>query len=119
VKKELILSQHHQKEDKEYPSDRVKAILNMSRALWGEVSPALRSARVKWDDSAVYLYFFYDGKISEEDNESAECVATEFIASYPDHNLEVNIIRLDYPQKVPEEGELVYKRREAKPQNEV
>jgi hypothetical protein len=113
------LSQQHQKRDKDYPLDRVKAILTMSKSLWGEVSPALRAARVKWDAHTVCLYFFYDGKISEEDHESAECVATEFIASYPEYNLEVEILRLDYPARIPEEGELVYMRREAKPRNEI
>ena len=65
----------------------------MNRALWGEVSPALHAARIKMDDKIIYLFFYYDSEISEEDNESAECVATEVISDYPEHTLEVNILR--------------------------
>ncbi len=88
----------------------------MNRALWGEVAPALRKASVKWDDNSVDLYFYYDGQISEEDRESAECVATEFIASYPEYELNVHILRWDYPKQIPNEGELVYCRRESTPE---
>lgn len=109
------MSQQDQKNGKDDPIDRIGAILTMNRALWGEVSPPLRAVRVNWDKDAVYLYFFYNGEISEEDRESAECVATEFISSYPEYNLEVRILRLDYPARIPNEGELVYMRREAKP----
>lgn len=84
----------------------------MNRALWGEVSPVLRAARIKWDNQTVHLFFYYDGEISEQDNESAECVATEFIACYPEYELEVNILRWDYPKQIPNEGELIYLRRE-------
>ncbi len=107
------MSQQHPKNNKDYPLDRVKAIVAMNRALCGEVSPPLRAARVKWDDEIFYLYFYYDGEISEEDNESAECAATEFIACYPEYRPIINIIRLDYPHPIPqEEGETVYLRRE-------
>lgn len=87
----------------------------MNRSLWGEVSPALRSVRVNWDCTTVFLYFYYDGNISDEDNESAECIATEFISCYPEYQLEVEILRLDYPKPIPQkEGEMVYMRRESK-----
>ena len=76
----------------------------------------LRSASIKWDDHCVYVYFFYDGPISEENEESAQCAATEVIACFSEHQLEVNIQRLDYPHPLPQDvGELVYRRREAKP----
>jgi len=108
------LSQQPPKSNKkDYPLDRVNAILSMNRALWGEVSPALRSVRIKWDNEIVDLYFYYDGEISEEDNESAECIATEFIAGYPEYKLEVHILRWDYPKSIPEEGEPIYYRRES------
>ena len=59
-------------QNKKDPIDHVGAILTMNRALWGEVSPALRAARIKWDDQAIHLFFYYDGEISEEDHESPE-----------------------------------------------
>lgn len=116
AKKERILSPQHQKNNKDYPIDYPGAILNMNRALWGEVSPALRAVKVKWDQDVVYLFYFYDGEISEEDNDSAQCVSAEFISSYPEYKLEEFILRVDYPKPIPKEGELVYKRRESNPE---
>lgn len=87
--------------------------MSMNRALWGEVSPALRAAMITWDEKKVHLYFYYDGKISEEDNESAECIATEVIADFTGYQLEVDILRWDYPKPIPQgHAEMVYMRRE-------
>jgi hypothetical protein len=62
------------------------------------------------------LYFYYDGKISEEDQESSECVATEVISDFPEHKLKIDILRWDYPKPIPQEGlETVCYRKEAKP----
>jgi hypothetical protein len=106
------LSQQNQNEKKS-SLDRVEAIVSLNRALWGEVSPALRAAKIKCDEKSIHLFFYYDGEISEEDNESAECVATEVIADYPKHKLEVDILRWDFPKPIPQnEGDLVYRRRE-------
>jgi hypothetical protein len=116
VKKELTLSQQHQTSEKYNKIDRVRAILSMNRALWGEVSPALRAAKIKWDDITIHLFFYYDGEISEDDYESAQDVATEVISDFPKHELEVNILRWDYPKPIPQESlETVYRRREKKP----
>ena len=91
---------------------RINAILSLSRGLWGEVFPSLRSASIDWNDDKIILYFYYDGEISEDDHESLECVATEVISDFPEYGLDVNIERWDYPQKVPQIGELVYYRKE-------
>ncbi len=104
--------QHDPNKNKSYKLDRVGAILSLNTALLVEVSPALRSAQIKWDQELIHLFFYYDGEVSEEDHESAERVATEVIASYPEHQLEIDILRWDYPKPIPKVGELVYYRRE-------
>ena len=95
--------------------DRLDAIVYLNRALWGEVFPSLRSASIGWDENKIILYFYHDGEISEDDHESLECVATEVIACFPYHGLDVNIERCDYPKRVPQIGELVYYRKEPTP----
>src|ERR1700733_14322379 len=92
---------------KYYKIDRASALLSFNRALWGEVSPKLRCAKILWDKSTIRLFFYYDGDISEEDHESSECAATEVIADFPEHQLDVQIIRLDHPKPIPKEGETV------------
>src|SRR5258708_5912730 len=91
VRKELTLSQQDQKNNKEYPINRINAILSLNRALCCEVSPKLRCARINWDNDTVWLYFYYDGDISEEDDESAQCVATEVITDFPEYELKIEI----------------------------
>lgn len=103
-----------------YEINRVRAILSMTRALLGEVSPNLRKATIKWDNKKIHLYFYYDGEISEDDNESAEFVLTEVIADFPKYEFGIDILRCDYPQKPPEdEGEIIYFRRESRPNMEI
>ena len=106
------MSQQSQKNKRYDPIDRVGAILSMNRALWVEVSPLLRAALISWNDEEIHLFFYYDGEISEKDNESAECAATEVIAGYPEYALEIDILRWDTPKPIPQTGELVYYRRE-------
>ncbi len=104
--------QHDPNKNKNYKLDRVGAILSLNRALLAETVPSLRAAQIKWDQELIHLFFYYDGEVSEEDHESAECAATEVIASYPEHQLEIDILRWDYPKLIPKVGELVYYRRE-------
>lgn len=102
----------------QYRINRVDAILSLNRALIGEVFSQLRAAKIQWDDETVSLFFYYDGEISEENQESLECVATEVIADFSYHKLEVNINRCDYPICIPQSEEsniaLVYRRKEVK-----
>lgn len=108
------MSQQNQNERKEGKISRVQAILALNRALWGEVFPKLRAARIHWDNTKLNLHFYCDGKISENDQESIESIATEVIANFPNHQLKVEVLSLKYPNRIPEIGELVYLRKEKK-----
>jgi hypothetical protein len=90
----------------------INTVLSLNRGLWLEVSPALRAAQIKWDHKTLILNFYYNGEISDEDWESAECVSTEVISEFPEYELEINIVRLDEPQPIPLNGILVYHRKE-------
>lgn len=103
----------HQSPNNSHQSLRITSLLAVLYGLIGEVSPPLRAVRIKWDEKTIHLYFYYDGEIAEEDRESAECIATEIISNFSAHTLEVNILRWDYPKQIPNEGELVYMRRES------
>lgn len=101
------------------PELRIDALLASFFGLSGEVFPALRALYVDWDKELVYLYFYYDGEISEDDHESAECVATQIISHFSDHLLEIEILRIDYPRPLPNAGILVYQRREPLLSNQI
>lgn len=103
-------------QEKEDKLNRVRAILSMNRAMWGEISPTLRAIQISWNTEKIYIFYYYDGEIADEDRFSAECISTEMMAGYPDYELEENIIQWNYPKPIPDNGELVYMRRESSPE---
>lgn len=90
-------------------------ILSYQAALLDAVTPELRAVIVNIDKDTKILYsrFYYDGDVSEETIDLWSCVETEASASLgPDCRVDGNIERLDYPQKIPCHGYLVYLRKE-------
>ncbi|HEX4839937.1 MAG TPA: hypothetical protein VFU89_05810 [Rhabdochlamydiaceae bacterium] len=97
---------------KKYSEFKSNALLAGFNALLGEVSPKLRSVNIDWDQNTVYLYFYFDGKVTEEDHESAEMIATETIAKFGEHVLETKIVRIDFPKAIPNTGIPIFHRKE-------
>lgn len=52
----------------------------LSRALLGEVFPALRLVRFEFDDDSIFVDYYVDGEIAERDAESISCAETELLA---------------------------------------
>ena|GEM_PF-3919440 len=102
-----------QKSSQNNVSDPLEGFLYLNRALTYEVFSSLRAVLFKWDVEKLYIFFFCDGEISEDDYESAQCIATQMIANFNNFLLDVEIIRLDYPSPVPEIGVLAYHRYES------
>ena len=88
-------------------------MLSVQRGLWGNASLNLRAVCADCDNKKIYVDFFYDGEISEEDHELYESVLDDI---YSDYSIETEFympsIRLDYPQKIPLRGRWVYYRYE-------
>lgn len=85
-------------------------------ALLGKVRPNLRSIKIDINEAKniVYFWFYFDGEVSAEDKQIVENICTEVIAFFSsEYCLEVNIDRLDYPQKIPSLGGYLYKRDES------
>lgn len=107
-----MFRQDQKNNPKKHPLNRTEIILTIIRALWGEVSPALREVRISWDEETFHLLFYYDGEVLEEDYHSVRRIATGFIEYYSGYRLRVDILRLDYPKLIPQKAELIYSRRE-------
>ena len=102
--------------DNIYNTLRIKVLLSTVKALFGEVSPPLRTLRLAWNDEEVCLYYYFDGEISEIDRLSAKRVETKLSSELANQTVKSEIIRLDYPARLPQEkGEAVYRRREVAP----
>lgn len=81
----------------ESQEQRVRVLMTVQVALLGEVHPSVRKVGVGWTDKSIRVLVFHDGEPSEDQVESASCIETEIMASFPAHEVEVSTVRLDRP----------------------
>jgi hypothetical protein len=87
--------------------------LSLQRALLGEVSSNLRAVVFSITDLTIDARFYFDGPISQEDEESTSCVETEVLADYDqEYTVTARCIRLDFPAPISDNGIWIYLRRE-------
>lgn len=87
-------------------------LLNTLGALLGEVVPSLRGVAVDWKDNTILMYFYNDGELSDELENDYSCIGTEVVASYYDAMINETIVRLDFPNPLPEHKYWAYRRKE-------
>jgi hypothetical protein len=96
---------------------RIDIILSGQAALVGSVGANLRVVQVTWKETKIHLYFIYDGKFTNEDEEECNKVAERMQRDFSNTNIEVSHLQVDYPQKLPTPLEKqytwLYARREA------
>lgn len=86
----------------------VKAGMN----LWG-VSPSLRAISIGWDECSINIYFIYDKAISDDAEETSECIATQVLADFSFVKaFRTHHIQCDFPHPIPQFGQEVYRREE-------
>ena len=90
----------------------IHLILSGTRALWGSVTPPLRSVSIELKDETIIWKCAFDTNASEDDFELASDAAGEVIADFPNYNLEEIIIIV--PDNIPTEPleNLIYLRHE-------
>lgn len=99
----------------EHEIDISYALLAVQHALIGKVTPNLRvvTIKVNLEKKIVKICFFYDKEIPEEDFETANTTITEMISDFPpDYDLDDYIERIDYPNPIPIDGSIVFRRKE-------
>lgn len=76
-------------------------------------SPKIRGVTAFWrdKDNTACISFYFDGEISEKEQEDASDACTEIIAHIPESFMEENYFRWDYPKPLPKEY-LAFKREE-------
>src|SRR5688572_7154269 len=72
-------------------------LLTAQVALLGEVSSSIRAVTIGWSTTEIRLRAIVDGLPFDDDVDSMECVGTEIIASFPQHQIAVEVVRLDAP----------------------
>lgn len=96
-------------------SEVAELIMSFNRALLGEVPWALRRVTTKMEEKVIRVQFVFDGPISEDDRDSAGCVAGEVIGDFPRHTIHEEYIQIDEPQPMPHPGQgwrVVFQRKE-------
>jgi hypothetical protein len=98
---------------------RLRILASISRALWGEVFPAIR--RVEFTLSAdgrdLSIWVAYDGEVAEEDLDDLRSAFAEVTADFAwpergDPAVTEQFERVDAPTPLQHRGEIVYLRRE-------
>lgn len=88
--------------------------LSAQRSLLGNVFPKLRAVCVNSTENLVFVGFYIDGEISEDEKEFCESTLDQIIVDFihDEVEFETPIIRLDYPERPPLIGHWVYYRYE-------
>ncbi|WHQ76816.1 hypothetical protein [Pantoea sp. Lij88] len=87
--------------------------LSAQRALLGNITNNIRAISALLEGDDITLKFFYDGIISEDDEENASIVETKIIADLDDSSVVHTVVtRLDYPEPIKCNGFLLYLRKE-------
>ncbi len=74
---------------------RTEVLLSLQAALLDEITPNIRGITCGWNDSLITIHSYFQGEISEDDRESMECIATEVIANFPEHRIDIESKKLD------------------------
>lgn len=99
--------------DRMQTEEEYKACLSLQRALLGVVTKSLRAVSFVLSENFIAIYFFYDGEISEKEEELAWDVAAEVIADFPSsYMVSSKVIQVNYPQKIDVKGRTVFRRKE-------
>jgi len=92
---------------------RADVLLSVQRALLGKITPSMRAVTAAYDDTSVKLTFYFDGPISDADEESASCAETEVMADMADpSSVSTTCKRIDRPAKIEDPGPWVFARNE-------
>ncbi|WP_045854290.1 hypothetical protein [Raoultella terrigena] len=88
--------------------------LSLQRALLGNVTPNISAVSVELVDNRISIFFYFDGEVSDEDEELVSVVETEVMADFDESfDVEAIIHRLDSLDPIKNaNGCLVYLRKE-------
>jgi hypothetical protein len=75
--------------------------LSMQSALLGAVTANMRNIAVDICENKIFLYFFIDGEVLDDDKENISVIETEVIADFEDDfDIETVISRIDSPAPI-------------------
>lgn len=97
--------------DKKTPDD-IKLILSSVRALWGLVTPNLRSVSIELNDNIIFWQCIFDKDATESELELMSDASSEVIADFNTYKIKEDILIIPFPERTSCLKNLVYLRRE-------
>lgn len=79
---------------------RTSVLLSIQVALLGEITPNIRGITCAWNESVIDIHCYFEGEITEEDEDSMDCVATEVIADFPKHTIDLQCITVNMSESL-------------------
>ena len=88
---------------------------SVNRALWGEISPRVRSVQYEIGPRQIRLRFFFDGPPNAADLDSMGCVGAEVAADFPGRSVNEEAIATEATADLPrgDDWHVAYARKEA------
>lgn len=75
-------------------------VLSLNRALLGAVSNSLRAVHFQADEKKIDIFFFFDGVISVDDEDTMGTVGAEVAADFPALSVYEHGLRVDSPARL-------------------
>jgi len=98
-------------ENNKYHQDR-KLIMSSVRALWGEITPSLRSVSIEIQETTILWQCLFDADGTDDDFELLSSAATEVIADFKDYDLKEIITKVPFLNSMNHLKNLIYLRHE-------
>ena len=84
---------------------------NFTKIIFKELNiPKIRAVTAFWKEKAACITFYYEGNLTEEEQELASVACGEIIANFSEGLLEENYIQLDLPKPIPDAKYIAYRR---------
>lgn len=94
----------------------VDLLCSSQQALIGNVTPNLRGVQVKIDrPQQVEVFFYYDFIPSAKEKELALNTKAKLLLDFPSQKVNLVIMEIGYPTKIPHTGDDIYRRYEKSP----
>ena len=75
--------------------NEIHLLLSINRALLGEITPNIRGITCAYNENKIIIRCCFEGEITEENEESMDCVEAEVIADFPGYAIDLQCITVN------------------------
>jgi hypothetical protein len=97
---------------------RISVLLSCLQSFLGSITSTMRKIYVDWDETTIWLYFVFDGPITEEMQNEVTHIAKKITVDFPPPEFAVHpkCLRIDFPERVSLQAkQCIFERKETFP----